>query len=165
MKEWEPPGLYGSGGSLRWKTDAGERRAAGRAGNVCGGGAVIWMGRDLGRGGGEWGSTETIRQENWCFPDSESLEIRLCEPDFISLISRRLVPVPLPSKSMPLPRTRFPPHPQPAFPLLRVGTDGKTCPKGRCFLTGRIFRLVGVWIAGWWIFACEEKRRCWYVAE
>ena len=37
--------------------------------------------------------------------------------DLAEGIPRRLVPSPFPSKSQPLPRTRFPPCPQPAFPL------------------------------------------------
>ena len=43
------------------------------------------------------------------FSDSVSLEIRLCEPDFISPVPSRPRQVPLPPKSMPRAPARFSP--------------------------------------------------------
>ena len=66
-----------------------------------------------------------------------SLEIRLCEPDFISPVPSRPRQVPLPPKSMPRAPARFSPptasaaHTTSAFP--RPPSHQKTAPQGTVF--------------------------------
>ncbi len=100
--------FFGGRGDEEKRASCGRRmRWEGRT--VPGCGAVIWVGRRPWRGWDGTGEHRDNSSGKLCFPDSVSLEIRLCEPDFISPVPSRPRQVPLPPKSMPRAPARFSP--------------------------------------------------------